>query len=179
MSLPLTFEEFMQRRLASDPEVKAGEAALAVTQREESVAKQGWLPKLTLGYRRNTELEEASNGFVVGASFPLFTTGGKVKAAVAKKRSADLRLESIRIKVESQMRSQYEEACAVLKAMHTYDPHLMVQTLDLLSKSLQARQIPITTYYSEIQAIKEKEETYLTLQNRYYQLLLQLNSNTL
>jgi outer membrane protein TolC len=173
-SLPESAAQLTELWLSADPDIKAGAAQLTLSQQEERVARQGWLPKLTVGYRRNTEMEEASNGFVVGASFPLFTTGKKVKAAVAKKRAADLRLETIRQRSESQLTARYEEARALLRTISAYDRQLMDETVSLLTKSVMLGQTSITDYYTEVQTIKEREETYQDLLNRYNRLLLQI-----
>ncbi len=43
-----------------------------VAHKQIAVNKSQWLPKLELGYRRNTETGVPFNGVVVGFSFPLF-----------------------------------------------------------------------------------------------------------
>ena len=58
--------------IASDAVIRTAEAAVRMAEQEIKVSKQGWLPKLSIGYRRNTEMDESSNGFLVGAAFPIF-----------------------------------------------------------------------------------------------------------
>lgn len=94
--LPADFGPLCDELLASDPTLLAlqndGEAA----RRQLSVSRQGWLPDLELGYRRNTESGHPLNGVVVGFSFPIFQNHGKVKwharnykASITKRRMLD------------------------------------------------------------------------------------------
>lgn len=87
--LPADFGPLCDELLASDPTLLAlqndGEAA----RRQLSVSRQGWLPDLELGYRRNTESGHPLNGVVVGFSFPIFQNHGKVKMARSQLQSID------------------------------------------------------------------------------------------
>ena len=57
------------------------EANLTKARQDVKISRQGWLPTLTVGYRRNTDGNEAFHGFLVGASFPLFSASGRMKSA--------------------------------------------------------------------------------------------------
>ncbi|MCQ4917066.1 TolC family protein, partial [Bacteroides nordii] len=67
------------------------------------VNKQGWLPILELGYRRNTESGTPFNGVVVGFSFPIFENISKVKIAKAQAMNTDLLKDSAMLQAESQV----------------------------------------------------------------------------
>ena len=81
-------------------DVLNGELALAALEQESrvghnllKVAQESWLPKLEIGYRRNTESGAPFNGFVVGFSVPLFENKGKVKMARQQLLSTELSKE--------------------------------------------------------------------------------------
>ncbi|MDE6002401.1 MAG: TolC family protein, partial [Prevotella sp.] len=87
-------------------EVSSAEATLQLAEHDVRLSQMGWLPKLTVGYRRNTEYEEAaSNGFLVGVSVPLFSNSKKVSAARMRKNAAEQQLENTRYQTESRKRS--------------------------------------------------------------------------
>ena len=65
--------------LAADPTLQALASESAAARQQIGVNKQGWLPKLELGYRRNTESGTPFNGLVVGFSFPIFEIKAKLR----------------------------------------------------------------------------------------------------
>ena len=75
------YNEVMQ----SDADLQVAEATVQAASEEVKVNKQNWLPKLEVGYRRNTSVGEKSNGFLVGGSFPLFSNRKKLKIAKARR----------------------------------------------------------------------------------------------
>ena len=81
---PSNYEELKTEVLASDYTLQALNSESAAARKQIAVNKSQWLPKLELGYRRNTESGEPFNGVVVGFSFPLFENRNKVKIAKAQ-----------------------------------------------------------------------------------------------
>ncbi|MDE5881031.1 MAG: TolC family protein [Muribaculaceae bacterium] len=165
--------------LDNDAEVKAAASEVESLRGEEKVAKQSWVPKLTLGYRRNTELDEASNGFVVGASFPLFSTSSKVKAAKARKAAAEVEMENTRLKVASEIAATRNDLAIVSKSLGVYDVKLIDETERLLNKSVELGNLTITDYYVELATLNERRMTYIELEYEYYRGLCVLYKNTL
>ena len=73
------YDRLRDELLAAELEVQASESAVRAAGQEVRLNRQNWLPSLEVGYRRNTALDEASNGFLVGASFQIFSN--RTKAA--------------------------------------------------------------------------------------------------
>ena len=80
--------------MLTDADLLASDAAARAAAKEVSVNKQNWLPKLSVGYRRNISLDEKSNGFLIGGSIPLFSNRKKVKIARAQEVGARLQLDN-------------------------------------------------------------------------------------
>lgn len=171
--------EDISNMTVNDTEVKAADSTVAATLEEEKVAKQGWLPKLTLGYRRNTEFDESVNGFIVGAAFPLFSSSSKVKASRARKAAAEIEADNARKKVENEMTSALKELELIRRSLNTYDMSLIDEGYRLLDKSLDAGVITLTDFYTQQSEINEKQEAYIDLQYEYYRRLCVLYRNTL
>ena len=163
----------------SDAAVKAAEAGVEAAKRDESVARQSWVPKLTLGYRRNTELEEASNGFVVGASFPLFTSSSKVKASKARRAAAEVNMENARLKAASEIDNTQQELQLIVRSMKVYDTKLIDDTQRLLLKSVELGNMTITDYYTEQISLNESKMAYIDLEYEYFKRLAVLYKNRL
>ncbi len=174
-----TFSDADLMPLDNDAEVKAAASEVESLRGEENVAKQSWVPKLTLGYRRNTELDEASNGFVVGASFPLFSTSSKVKAAKARKAAAEVEMENTRLKVASEIAATRNDLAIISKSLGLYDVKLIDETERLLNKSVELGNLTITDYYVELATLNERRMTYIELEYEYYRGLCVLYKNTL
>ena len=59
--------------MLTDAGLLAADADAQAAQEELKVNRQSWLPKIEVGYRRNTSLDEKSNGFLIGGSLPIFS----------------------------------------------------------------------------------------------------------
>ena len=131
------------------------------------ISKQGWLSKLDLGYRRNTSMDEESNGFLVGISIPLFSPRNRIKAAQAQYEAARLQGEQARILAESQSRSRINEMRQLQSALEVYDPELMNQMLELLRSSLEKGEISMIDYYTEADGVYQNLQNYMNLSRQY------------
>ena len=143
------FDTFCNHIAESDLSVLSAGASVEATAQEIKVNRQNWLPKLEVGYRRNTSLNEASDGFIVGISVPLFSGKNKVKIAKARHTAAIAGLENARLQSINEMRSSYFEMTELAQALEEYDLPLMLNTLEALKKAVTAGQITIMDYYME------------------------------
>lgn len=178
-ALPSDSDALSALLLDGDASVKSAEATLAAMRQEVKVARQGWIPKLTVGYRRNTDGSEASNGFLVGASFPIYSTGKKVKAAAVRQAAAQLDLENSREALRSEAEALFGELRLIRQSLDIYDPALMQESLELLRKSVDIGNMTVTDYYTEADRIYQKKNSFITLRNRYQRLLARIHRNAL
>lgn len=162
--------ELSKEYVSSSAAVKAAQAGSAVAGEELKASKGEWLPSLTVGYRRNTETGEASNGFLVGMSFPLYSNGKKVKAARARKAAAELKTDEARAQAESEVAARINELRRVESSLAIYDTALMRQTLDMIRKAVEAGRMSLIEYYTEADAIYFKMDACLSLENRRHRL---------
>lgn len=174
-----SYDSFRESVMANDITIKTSQSDVKVAEQELRVTKQGWLPKLSIGYRRNTEIDEASNGFLVGASFNLFSNGSRVKSSRIKKEAAELALDNARIEVEAELRELYDELAKISEMLKIYDIGLMNESLRLLRKSVEYGNTPLLDYYTEADQIYLQIETYLSLNNRYHKLMAEIDKNSL
>ena len=63
---PSDYQMLKAEVLAADPTLQTLASESAAARKQIGVNKQGWLPKLELGYRRNTESGTPFNGVVEG-----------------------------------------------------------------------------------------------------------------
>ena len=155
------------RIVAEDYGIRTTQSAERVAYQNVKISKQGWLPKLDLGYRRNTSMDEESNGFLVGISIPLFSPRNRIKAAQAQYEAARLQGEQARILAESQSRSRINEMRQLQSALDVYDPELMNQMLELLRSSLEKGEISMIDYYTEADGVYQNLQNYMNLSRQY------------
>lgn len=165
--------------MATDATLLEAEAGARVAEQELKLNQQNWLPKLEVGYRRNTSLDEKSNGFLVGGSFPLFSNRKKTKIARAQVVSARLKADDARLKAEAQVHSRWNEMCRLSEAMQTYDVTLMHRTLLLLHEAVREGQLSVITFYTEADNVYRNLQAYIELENQYQKLLAEIYKNRL
>ena len=165
--------------MLTDADLLASDAAARAAAKEVSVNKQNWLPKLSVGYRRNTSLDEKSNGFLIGGSIPLFSNRKKVKIARAQEVGARLQLDNARLQAEATVQSRYNEVLQLQEAMKAYDVPLMHETLDMLKQAVMAGQLSIIEYYVEVDGVYRNLQAYIQIENQYQKLMADIYKNRL
>lgn len=173
------FDQLRQEVLNADLDLQTLQSEALAAKKQITVDKSGWLPKLEVGYRRNTGVGEQFNGFIVGGSIPIFGNRNKVKAARAQSVYTDLQKESIEQQVEATLLSLYNEALQVRTTMQAYDLRLIDENTELLKKALDARQLSMTEYFTELEIAYQSRQDYMQLENRYQKIVAKLFSNSL
>lgn len=165
--------------MATDATLLEADATARAADKELSVNRQNWLPKLEVAYRRNTALGEKSNGFLVGGSIPLFSKRKRTQIARAQAISAQLQRDDVRLKTEANIQSQFNEMQQLHEAMQAYDIPLMHQTLDLLKQAVTAGQLSIIDYYVEAEGVYRNLQAYMEIENQYQKLMATIYKNRL
>ena len=164
---PSNYEELKTEVLASDYTLQALNSESAAARKQIAVNKSQWLPKLELGYRRNTESGEPFNGVVVGFSFPLFENRNKVKIAKAQSLNVDLQRANTSVQVESELTQLYREAHTLRTSMEEYEKTFQAQQdLSLLKQALTGGQISMIEYFVEVSVVYQSKQNYLQLENQ-------------
>lgn len=176
---PADWQNMLDNALANDYALKAAKSAELASAQDLKAARQGWTPKFEVGYRRNTELKESLNGFVVGVSLPIFSNSKKVKAASARHSSDALSTQSQKLALEDKVRAQINEFQILGRTLETYDLPLMLSTVDVLKKSVESGAISILEYYTQADAVYEKISAFLELERQYQGLAAELNKYSL
>lgn len=151
-----------------------------VARKQIAVNKSQWLPKLELGYRRNTETGVPFNGVVVEVSFPIFENRNKVKIAKAQALNIDLQKDNATLQVESQLAQLYREAKTLHASMEEYRKTFQSQQdLELLKQALAGGQISMIEYFVEVSVIFQSHQNYLQLENQYQKAMARIYKSKL
>ena len=165
--------------IASDLDLQALGYATRAAEKQISVNKQNWLPKITAGFRRNTDSEMSMNGFVVGGSIPLFSNRKKVQIAKAQAISAQLLQEDALLEKENELMALFNEIKQLKEAMNAYDVPLMHRSLGLLKQALEEGQISLIEYFVEAEMIYKNLQAYMQLENQYQKVMANIYKNEL
>ena len=175
----LDFNTLRDEVMASDFDLQALSFATKAAEKQVSVNKQDWLPKLQAGFRRNTDSEMSMNGFVVGGSIPLFSNRKKVQIAKAQALSAQLMQEDARLEVENNLMALYNEMQQLKEAMNAYDVPLLHKSLDILKQALKEGQISLIEYFVEAESVYQNLQARMQLENQYQKVMAAIYKNEL
>lgn len=178
--LPMDFQQVCDDILATDPTLLSLNGESAAARKQISASKQGWLPKLELGYRRNTESGHPLNGVVVGFSFPIFENRSKVKMAKSQSLNIDYQKENATLQASSALWQLYEEARSLHTSMEEYERTFQQQQdLALLKQALMGGQISMIEYFVEISVVYQSKTNLLQLENQYQKAMAQIYKSKL
>ena len=173
------FEVLCSEALAADAALMAAEADTRAAQRTLSANRHGWLPKLEIGYRRNTGEDSKEHGFLVGGSIPLFSNRRQVKMARAQSVAAQLTADELRLQAEAALHAGFNEMQQLRKSMEVYDKPLMLQTLELLKASVKGGEMSVTDYFVEADQIYRNLQAFMELEYQYQKSAATLYKNRL
>lgn len=165
--------------LQTDAEVLAAKGYGEAAQQQLQVDKNSWLPRLTIGYRRNTEGDFISNGVQIGFALPLYTNQHKKKAAQAALEGALLRKENVQMKVSNEWRARQNELEQLRISLSTYDLSFLRQSLQTLRKIVEIGEMSLLDYYTEVDKIYEKWQDYINIEHQFQQVYAELTKNSL
>ena len=180
IALPADFASLLDQLLAADPTLKALQGESEAARKQISASRQGWLPNLEVGYRRNTETRHPLNGIVVGFSFPLFENRHKVKAAKSLALSTDYLQENARMQASSALWQLYEEASQLQQSIQEYqDTFARQRDLALLRKALEGGEISMIEYFVEVSVVYQSKANLLQLENQYQKTMARIYKSQL
>lgn len=180
VAFPSDYQMLKTEVLTTDPTLQALASESAAARRQIGINKQGWLPKLELGYRRNTESGTPFNGIVVGFSIPIFENRSKVKIAKAQSMNTDYLKENATLQAESQVAQLYREAKTLRSSMDEYEKTFQAQQdLVLLKQALTGGQISMIEYFVEVSVVYQSKQNYLQLENQYQKAMAKIYKNQL
>lgn len=168
-----------EKAVATDWTVRTAQASVLAAEQDVKVNKQSWIPKFEIGYRRNTEGDNASNGFLIGGSIPLFSSKNKVKIAKARQTEAVMQHANARINAENSARTMINQMKQLKTSADAYDVPLMRQTLKLLRTAVENGEISVTEYYVEADNIYKNMITYMDIECQYQDALTEIYKNEL
>ena len=172
----INFDQLQAAFMEADPNLKSLTGDQEIANREVKLSRSLTLPKFDVGYKRNAAKDHvASNGFMVGVSIPLFENKNTVKKAKAQAEFATASLEDNRLNLKTNLQQLYQQAEALQISRADYAKVLEQQrNIELLNKALNARQLSVIDYFTELTTIYDSHQSYLDVEKEYHSILAQL-----
>ena len=172
----IDFEQLQTAFMENDPNLKSLTGDQEIANREVKLNRSLTLPKFDVGYKRTASSGNvASNGFVVGVSIPLFENKNTVKKAKAQAEFATASLADNQLNLKTNLRQLYQQAEALQISRADYAKVLEQQrNIELLNKALNAGQISVIDYFTELTTIYDSHQSYLDVEKEYHSILAQL-----
>ena len=172
----INFEQLQAAFMDADPNLKSLTGDQEIANREVKLSRSLTLPKFDVGYKRNAASDHvASNGFMVGVSIPLFENKNTVKKTKAQAEFATASLEDNRLNLKTNLQQLYQQAEALQISRADYAKVLEQQgNIELLNKALNAGQLSVIDYFTELSTIYDSHQSYLDVEKEYHSILAQL-----
>lgn len=179
LDLP-AYEVIRDEFMSSSYALKSAQNEYESAQKQIAVNKAGWLPSLSIGYRRNGGSNGHSNGLSVGFSIPLFNNRGKVSSAKATALSKAFTQDLVQNQLLSELNQAYQDALYMKEQIQAYDGAVDVpEILALLEKALDGGELNMTTYFVEVATVYQSAQNYIQINNRYQKQLAKLYKHRL
>lgn len=179
MTMPASLEEVAAQWQEADANINMIRKQQQVAESFSAVSKEGWIPKFELGYKQAYEVGDMFYGLAVGVSLSLFKTSNEIKTAQARALSLSLQSDVAKAELNAEVSQLYNEATTLSAALEDYTLLTEQNNRELLVKALQAGQISLIEYMSDIAQLNEAEENRLMLEYQYYLALSNLDRNNL
>ena len=172
----INFDQLQAAFMDADPNLKSLTGNQEIANREVKLSRSLTLPKFDVGYKRNAASDHvASNGFMVGVSIPLFENKNTVKKTKAQAEFATASLEDNRLNLKTNLQQLYQQAEALQISRADYAKVLEQQrNIELLNKALNAGQLSVIDYFTELSTIYDSHQSYLDVEKEYHSILAQL-----
>ncbi len=172
----INFDQLQAAFMDADPNLKSLTGNQEIANREVKLSRSLTLPKFDVGYKRNAASDHvASNGFMVGVSIPLFENKNTVKKAKAQAEFATASLEDNRLNLKTHLQQLYQQDEALQISRADYAKVLEQQrNIELLNKALNAGQLSVIDYFTELSTIYGSHQSYLDVEKEYHSILAQL-----
>lgn len=165
ISLPENFDEWFETVCATAPAIALTRDGMTLGRRQLALAKQGWLPKLSLGYMSEKTVGEQYQGITVGMSLPLWSAGKKVKQAKAEAAAAESMHTAAIESLKSVISSDYALTKGLIKAATESKANLLSNDNTAnLQKACRAGEmstleylVSLTSYYDAVDKMLSSE----------------------
>lgn len=169
-------ETYENHLTSLDPEYNLNNAIISSSEKDVCMAKMGWLPKFSIGYKYANEVGSKFNGIAVGMSLPIFSNRNKVSEAKAAQSASQYSSQDVLSSKMTQVKTDYAQAVYLKEQIYLYNSVLSDSSnTEMLKKALNGGQITLLNYLMELRFFLDAQQTLLDLEYEYNSVLTSLN----
>lgn len=158
------------------PDVTVSRLREEGARQDVKLSRRQALPKIELGYKHEYAPGEGFNGVVAGLSIPIFSNRHNVKRAKAFEQAARINTESVLVDKRNAVTESYRKVQYMESLLGSFGEMPSVKEyIMMLERTLEAGQMNIVDYYSELDTFYSTLETRLKAELQYQLGLARLN----
>jgi len=172
-----SFEDWYLEAEKKSPVLAWLKQEIEINEQEKKLVKANNYPKITAGYMSERLTNETFQGITFGVSIPLWENKNKTKLAQAKIEVAETLIEQQKFEFYNELQIQRKIASELQKTLVQYKSEFeKLSNTALLKKALDAGQINILQYFTEISDFYESEDAILEMEHEIDKKLVLLKS---
>jgi len=165
-------QQIIRETLENDPSYLAVKTEKNAAEKNISVQKSLYLPRLEIGYASETVVDESFRGGKLGMTFPLWEKKNTVKQAKIFADYASQKVDSYTNSFVSGVKQKYLNAEGLKEALDQYRQLVSeLKSEDLLAKALNFGQISLIEYLLELRYYYDTVDALLKLERDYFKAL--------
>ena len=170
------FEGFFAEYKANDPDLKIAEVDKEIYSKNISLTRSMALPKLSAGYRNESDGVSEFSGVHMGISIPIFEGRKTVKQAKSMAIFSEMEQAStINIKYYK-TKQIFGEYLSLKENINEYSSTLeTINNVELLEKAFKLGQISSIEYFMELSYFYDVYDSFLELEKDYHKIIATLN----
>lgn len=175
--LPAGFASWYAEMEQINPVLQYVKGEIAISREQLKLSRSLTLPKFTTGYMSEKIVGEHFQGITVGVTIPLWENKNRLKQARSQIKTSETVLEDQKIQFYNRLQSQYLKASVLQKNASQLRQSIAESRNDLLlKKALDAGEISLLTYLTEIGYYYDALEKVLATERDYEQAVAELNA---
>lgn len=173
--LPSDFSEWYTAAAGKSPIISFVKKNIELRRSEVALAKSMNLPTITAGYMSENVVGERFQGISLGVTVPLWSGKNKVRQANSELQAAESRAADVQIQFQSKLEILYSRARGLRKTAELYRSSLALTNNDkLLKKALEAGEISIIDYITEMEFYYDSLNKTLEAERDYHKAFAEL-----
>lgn len=173
--LPLAFDDWYANAEKKNPVLAYVRHDVEVNKKRLTIVSQQGLPSISVGYMGEKTMGELYHGISLGVTVPLWSNKNKVRQAKAEISAAEARQSDAKLQVYGQLETLYRRACGLRQVSDTYHRALNeANTIQLLRKALEAGEISVIDYLTQIKMYYNSIDKLLSAEHEYQRALAEL-----
>ena len=174
-ALPIDFNAWYADVEGRLPDLLQAQNDLLLSRKQVALSRSECLPALTLGFMSEKTDEEHFRGITAGISIPLWSGRRKIRQAKAEALAAEARQLDAVTQHYGQLRALYNRALGLQSTAQIYRQALdESNNTQLLNKALDAGEISLIDYISEISLYYDLLDEALNAERDYHKTLAEL-----